>query len=34
MPIPAIIFAVVIAVVLGTYWLLLVRPEEEQQRHL
>jgi len=34
MPIPAIIFVVVVAVVLGTYWLLLVRPEEQQQRQL
>jgi tight adherence protein B len=33
-PIPAIVFVAVLAVVFGAYWLLVVRPEEEQQRHL
>lgn len=33
-PIPAIVFVAVLAVVFGAYWVLVVRPEEEQQRHL
>jgi tight adherence protein B len=34
MPIPAIVFVAVLAVVLATYWVLVVRPEEEHERHL
>jgi tight adherence protein B len=33
-PIPAVVFVAVLAVVLAAYWLLVLRPEEEQQRHL
>src|SRR5690349_3479342 len=33
-PVPAIVFIAVLAVSFGTYWLLIVRPEEEQQRAL
>lgn len=34
MSIPAVIFLTVLAVVFGVYWLLIVRPEDQQQRQL
>jgi len=33
-PLPAIVFIAVLAVSFGTYWLLILRPEQEQQRAL
>ena len=34
MLIPAITFGIVLAIALGTYWVLIVRPETESQRSL